>query len=444
MLRHLCRVAFSLFLLVGFASVQALEVKEARHLLLRAGFGVELFWLQELAPLSRKQAVDKLLNTSRPVFAAPVCAPQTIVPASVRKTWVDADLAAYTKLRGECNNELQERAAASLVESPAVLRERMTLFWHNHFTSALTKVGPTELMYRQHQMLYNQSLGNFRMLLHSVLNDAAMLLYLDNDGNHKNKPNENLARELLELFTLGEGHYSERDIKEVARALTGQSVEREGFTVQFYPARHDFGEKEIFGEKGHFGVEGVVEVILRQPQTAHFITRKLWLEFVSTPHEPTIDKLASQFAKDWNIRALVRSILLSAPFWEDQGQMIKSPVELVVGAERLLPGQQMPAASVTPFLTQLGQQLFNPPNVKGWPQGQDWIDTSRMLLRINFADRLLRGLEQEATPEELAFLCAAPGPVRFAALPGQVTVDENDSCLAQLSSVLTSPVWQLK
>lgn len=442
---HLCKLVSALFLLLSMASAHALEVDEARHLLLRAGFGVEPLLLQELTPLSRQQAVSKLLSTDKPVFAAPECASQTIVSASVLKDWGDADRFAYQKLKNQCNKELQQLAVVSLIESPAVLRERMTLFWHNHFTSASSKVGQTALMYQQHQMLYNQSLGDFRVLLRSVLNDSAMLLYLDNVNNKKHKPNENLARELLELFTLGEGHYTEHDIKEAARALTGQSVDRDGsFAVRFYPERHDFGEKSLLGETGYFGVEGLAELILRQPQTARFITRKLWLEFVSVPDERTIKKLANQFGQDWNIRSLVQGILLSDPFWKDQGRMIKSPVELVVGAERLLPGSQIPAPSTAPLLARLGQTLFNPPNVKGWPGGEDWIDTSRMMLRINFAERVLRGLEQEATPEELAFLCESPGPARFAALPEQVVVNKDDSCMAQLSTVLTDPVWQLK
>ncbi|MYM65128.1 DUF1800 family protein [Pseudomaricurvus sp. HS19] len=442
-----CRLLICLCLcLSGFGvSPQALELNDARHLSLRAAFGPNLMLINRFQALSREEMVTELISADIAVFFAPMCASNIVVSASLMKSWSDVARVDYQKMKNLCNSELQERASVSLIESPAVLRERMTLFWHNHFATAVTKVGQTSLLYQQHSMLHRQSLGNFRVLLHSVLNDAAMLLYLDNANNSKHKPNENLARELLELFTLGEGHYTENDIKEVARALTGQSVDRDNsFAVRFYPERHDYGAKTIFGETGHYGVEGVAELILRQPQTARFITRKLWLEFVSEPDEATINRLASRFAKDWNIKALVRGILLSDTFWKDQGRMIKSPVELVIGAERLLPGQQVPPDAVAPLLSRLGQSLFNPPNVRGWPGGKDWIDSSRMMLRVNFADRLLRGLEQEATPEELAFLCEGDGPARFAALPDLIEVDRSAPCMEQLSVVLTDPVWQLK
>lgn len=427
------------------ANVFALDFEDTRHLVLRAGFGPEPFVTSQMKDMSRQQAVAWLLSVDGTLLPPPDCIVDTSPPQSERKTWDEKQRNNYLRMARNCTDELKKSYVEKLLVSRALLRERMTLFWHNHFTSSAVKVRNTALMYHQHRMLYSNALEDFRVMLHSVVHDPAMLGYLDNVTNESEKPNENLARELFELFTLGEGQYTERDVKEAARALTGQSVDWEGYGARFYPLRHDFGEKEILGEKGHFGPEGLVELILRQPQTARFIARKVWLEFISTADERQIKRLAQDFARDWNIGRLVEGVLLSDQFWRDQGKMIKSPVELLVGTERLLPGQRFPIDSTPLLLDRLGQPLFAPVNVKGWPTGLDWVNSSRMMLRINVGERLVRGLEQESSAEDMAFICQDTGPRRLATMPPLMDAGETDeSCLAVLEILLVDPVWQLK
>lgn len=450
--RFIMRVSALLTLLVLSTPSFALGYDDARHLLLRTGFGPEQTQVETLLLLNREQAVAYLLS-QKPVFLeAPDCIADTTPPQSQRKHWSDEERQSFQKLRQRCNTELRRGYVEHLFSAPDVLHQRMTLFWHNHFTSSMAKVQETALIYRQHQLLVSHALGNFRVMLHGILNDPAMLIYLDNVNNNRNQPNENLARELLELFTLGEGHYTEQDIKAAARALTGQGIERETFGPRFYPNRHDYGEKTILGERGHFGPEGLAELLLRQPRTAQFITRKLWLEFVSTPDEAQIDRLAREFGKNWDIKALVRGILLTESFWMDQGRMVKSPVELVLGTARLVPGMRLPVNGTPALLNRMGQQLFSPPNVKGWPTGAAWVDASRLMVRINFVERMLRGLKQEYMGMEQAYLCAGAGPVRLSAVPPDqsqqalepMDFSEQGGCLEALAATLLDPVWQLK
>ena len=434
-----------LFCSLGLAlSANSLELPEARHLALRAGFGLDTSAMEKLKPLSRKQAIESFLSAKKQQLAAPACIEKTTPPKAERREWDNAQSQAYIRLAINCTEELRQRYVEKLIAAPSPLNERMTLFWHNHFTSSSVKVRSSAQIYGQHRLLSSNALGNFRVMLHSILNDPAMLDYLDNTNNAKDSPNENLARELLELFTLGEGQYTERDIKEAARALTGQSISREGYGTHFYPEQHDFGEKNILGEKGHFGPEGLAELLLRQSQTARFITRKVWLEFVSEPDERELKRLAARFGEDWDIAELVRGVLLSDAFWADEGKMIKSPVELLVGTARQLPGERFPIDSASKLLLRLGQPLFAPPNVKGWPTGLEWVDSSRMMLRVSFGERLTRGLAQETDEDDLEFLCAEGGPQRLAVMPPRMDVEHSDTCLAELASLLVDPVWQLK
>lgn len=430
-------------MLVSPAAV-ALTTEESTHLLLRAGFGPDQSLLQKLEPLNRQQAVQALLQMHDSTFIVPDCARLEPPSGKLKKVLSDTDYRTYQKQYQGCVRETQSAYLTALLHTQAPLTDHMTLFWQNHFTSAIKKVRYIDLQYQQYTMLRHNSLGNFQELLSSVVNDPAMLIYLDNTNNHRGRPNENLARELLELFTLGEGHYTENDIKEIARALTGLTVDVPTKTAHIVPALHDPRAKTIFGNQGRFGPKDVVEIILQQPAAARFITRKIWLEFVSKTNEKMIEQLASEFSKDWNINNLVEKILLSDTFWSDQGQMIKSPIELMIGTERLLPAMQRPRNSLLPLAKQLEQDPFNPPNVKGWPTGFGWLDASRLMARANFAERLLRGLEQEAEADDLKFLCSGAGPGRFAALPQQWQPEPDENCAAQLISLMTSPVWQLK
>jgi uncharacterized protein (DUF1800 family) len=450
------RVALLLFALAVAAPSFALTFPEARHLSLRAGFGPEADLINALLPLEKSKAVAYLLQRREADFEFPDCAQETLVPYSKIQKFEDAELKVFRQSQNECKLALKQAYAEHLLSktSTDVLLHRMELFWHNHFTSSLDKVPHVALMFNQHNVIHKNAMGNFRVLLHSLVLDPAMLLYLDNNNNKKAKPNENLARELMELFTLGMGNYSEGDVKEVARALTGLSIDNNTFSPRFYPERHDYGKKTILGQSGHYGAAAVVEILLSQPKTAEYITRKIWLEFVSIEDDKTIILLGARFFKDWNIARLIRGILTSPPFWADSGKMTKSPLDLTVGGGRLLPGR-VPVKSVPVLVRRMGQDIFSPPNVKGWSMGSAWINSQTYLERINFAELLSRGLQAQRYEEQLSFLCGR-GVWNFAArLPnkfdpanhsGAIENDENkwESCIDELALVLEHPVWQLK
>ncbi|RLA76948.1 MAG: DUF1800 domain-containing protein, partial [Epsilonproteobacteria bacterium] len=280
-----------------------------------------------------------------------------------------------------------------LIETNAPFEEKMVLFWHNHFTSSLKKVPQIALMYRQNQLFRRYALGNFAKMLHSIVEDPAMLIYLDNRANRKKRPNENFARELLELFTLGEGHYSEQDIKELARALTGYSIDKH-MSFRFKKKLHDSGEKSIFGHRGDFNAHQAVDIILEQNATAEFIVGKLWKAFVSEESDDMEIKRLAQYFRDqkYELKPIINAILTSKAFMElsNRGTLIKSPIELIVGTLRTFNTTAFDLKIALQYSRRLGQDLLNPPNVKGWSGGKQWINANTLLIRKEFISRLTR------------------------------------------------------
>jgi uncharacterized protein (DUF1800 family) len=387
----------------------------ARHLLNRTGFGATDAEIREYAALDRGAAVARLLEGAR--------REATVKPPA----FVDAAFTPYYKLR-EMSVEERMAAQRQLVEqgfelrawwlremlvTPSPLTERMTLFWHNHFATSQQKVRFAQLMYRQNALLRRESLGNFATMLHAVAKDPAMLVYLDNAGSRKQAPNENFAREVMELFTLGEGHYGERDIKEAARAFTGWSLERETGEYTFRRVWHDYGDKTVLGQTGRFDGDEVIDILLARPQTAQFIAGKVWREFVSaTPDEKEVARWAATFrGARYEIKPLMRAVLESDAFWSPQNRaaLIKSPVELVVGTLRTFDIHPFDLRPAVFACAALGQNPFSPPNVKGWPGGDAWIDSSTLLARKQFLDRVFRGAEP-ATKAEAGADMQAQGP----------------------------------
>jgi len=283
-----------------------------------------------------------------------------------------------------------------------------------------------------------------------VVHDPAMLIYLDNVNNRRGKPNENLARELLELFTLGHGHYREADIKAAARALTGYSVDRETGAFRFRRAWHDDGVKTFLGQTGRWDGDDIVRILLQQPETATFITAKLWREFVSPrPDAAEVARLAGRFRESgYDLKVLLRGLLGSAAFWDpaNRGTLVRSPVDLLVGTARLL---DLPVAIADHFPRlgrQLGQVLFNPPNVAGWPGGERWIDAQTLSLRSTLLERvsrrgmsrspLLPWLEDHGGMTAARAILLPLPPVQ----PGGPEVSPRQ----QLATLLLDPVYQLK
>ncbi len=279
-----------------------------------------------------------------------------------------------------------------MTHTPSPLLEKMTLFWHGHFATGAGKVNDARAMLRQNELLREHALSNFGPLVHQISRDVAMLVYLDSEDNRKTRPNENYARELMELFCLGTGNYSEQDIKEVARAFTGWEIRRGKF--RFNPYQHDSGSKSFLGETGVFDGDDAIDIVLNQDAAARFIARKL-IRFFVFEDRPVPDSLAEPIARtlrehDLHIGTAVRQILGSQIFFSDQaiGQKIKSPVELSIGFLRFF-GATVNMQFLRQRLERLGQLPLYPPNVKGWDGGKTWINASTVLARANLIKDIL-------------------------------------------------------
>lgn len=272
-----------------------------------------------------------------------------------------------------------------MVGGPHPLQEKLTLFWHGHFTTSARDERSAWLMWQQNELLRANAAGNFYQFVRRISRDPAMLDYLNNNQNRKKHPNENYARELMELFTLGIGNYTERDVIEGARAFTGWSHDGDKFVYRRND--HDTGTKTYLGKTGNFDGDDVIDIIFSQRACAPFIVGKLWRYFVyDQPDTYLIDSLAEVLRDNkFELRPVLKTILTSRAFYSPQaiGTQIKSPVQLLTGTVRLLdvPMPQMPL--VYGALSEMGQVPLMPPNVKGWPSGRAWINTSTLLMRYN-------------------------------------------------------------
>lgn len=379
--------------------------EDARHLLARTGFGGTPAEIRRLAALDRAAAVESLLSeTIRETHAGPPLDVLTALPPAEGMKDLTADQRnALNQERRDEAFELKGWWCQELLSTRSPLTERMTLFWHNHFTSSFHKVKWPALLYRQNALLRYHAVGSFRDLLAQIAKDPAMILYLDTQTNRKDHPNENFARELFELFTLGEGHYTESDIKEAARAFTGWHVAKHhGAGFAFNRRQHDAGVKRVLGKTGAFGGDDILAIVLDQSACARYLTAKLWREFVNdSPDAGAVEQLATQFRNGgYQVKALLRSLLLSPFFWapKHRGALIKSPVELLIGTVRLLNLPMNDPVALAKYCKRLGQDLFDPPNVKGWPGGTRWITSATLLNRWQLLQRGLRGAEMGGHP----------------------------------------------
>jgi uncharacterized protein (DUF1800 family) len=361
--------------------------KWAAHLLRRATFGPSRADLLQAERQGLQATLDRLLRGD----------PQA---EEVRETLADVGRVAVE----HGVEQLRGWWLYTMLHSLHPLREKMTLFWHNHFATSDAKVQNAALMFRQNGLLREHALGKFGPFLQAVSKDPAMLVWLDSNRNIKGTPNENYARELMELFSLGVGNYSEKDVKEAARAFTGWHTRDEAFL--FDAAAHDDGTKTVLGRTGTWDGGDVVRIVLAQPAAARFLVRKLYHFLISETAEPSaalLEPLCESFRKsDHDIAALVRTMLASRHFFSEHAfrQRIKSPVEYVVGAvqavylrldEKDADYRPLPAQVLVTRLTAMGQRLFAPPNVKGWPGARAWLNTSTVLERDNFAEALALG-----------------------------------------------------
>ncbi len=365
------------------------------HLYRRAGFGARPEELDAAVAAGYEATVDKLVDLSVAdgawaTMPAPTFTPPPVIAQPADEAARRAAQQAEQRANREEGRKLNQWWLDRMVLSTTPLRERLTLFWHDHFATSIQKVKEPELMYRQNEIFRTAGAGNFEALAQAVARDPAMLVWLDANENKKGKPNENFARELFELFILGIGNYTEADVQEGARAFTGWQYQRRTGAFSVLPAQHDSAAKTIFGQTGNFGGEDVVRMAVAQPASAPYITSKLWSGFArpAGASDPVVRQLAAGFAKDLDVGKLVRAILLHPEFVAPASRtgLVKQPIEYVVGTLRALNLRAAAAGNNLPqTLEGLGQQPFAPPSVGGWPQNYYWLTTSFALTRLRFA-----------------------------------------------------------
>lgn len=379
-----------------------------QHLLWRAGFGPMAEEYQQLATASHKSYINSL-------FKASAKSPETIDVADNALKGLMMGLKEAGRQQKQNQNENQRRKIRQqsredikslnitwlnqMVNSEQQLREKMALFWHGHFASRNLNI-----LYQQQllDIIRQNALGNFGDLLREVSKSASMINFLNNNQNRKGHPNENFAREVMELFTMGRGNYTENDIKEAARAFTGWGVTISGeFTFRKF--QHDDGQKTVLGKTGNFNGDDVLNILLDHKQTATYITRKVYRYFVNdVPDEEHVTWLAGRFYKSYDIKELMKDIFTSDWFYNAKniGCRIKSPVELIVGIRRALP-MKLENEQVQLLLQRLlGQILFYPPNVAGWPGGKNWIDSSSLMFRLRIPQLIYDNDEVALQPKD--------------------------------------------
>lgn len=367
-----------------------------QHLLWRAGFGPDFQISSSLSNNTIKNLWSSLVEDSKPKPKKLEVA-QNLMADYFKKLPDDTKIGKYikdnkeeylavkSKMRGNSIEELKILNNAwvdEMINSKAQLREKMSLFWHGHFACRLA------FGYYQQELLHTireNALGNFGDLLKAVSKTPAMLVFLNNDKNRKKDPNENFAREVMELFTMGRGNYTETDVKEAARAFTGWNFNHLiEFEVKDF--LHDEGQKTFLGETGNFTGDDVLDIILKNKQTSKFLTSKIYKYFVNEEvDEPKVLWLAERFyTSNYNILNLLTDIFTSDWFYDNKniGSKIKSPVELITGIRRMMPLTPSGDGGQILFQKILGQVLFFPPNVAGWPGGRSWIDSSSLMARL--------------------------------------------------------------
>lgn len=375
----------------------------AAHLLRRAGFGGSPTDVKRLASMPVHDAVESFIHFP-PTNALPqpddVFDPYQsgMFPGGRGMGQMDESarrdrLMEIRRQSRESVTGLQRWWLNRMLATPAPLQEKMTLFFHGHFTTAAIQKGVwPSYVYNQNQLFRDHALGNVRDLTQQISKDPAMLLYLDNARSDKSHPNENYARELMELFTLGHGNYTEQDIRESARAFTGWTLDRR--TGQFFenPRLHDSGTKRFLGQTGNFDGNDIVDIIFRQPAAAKFLASNLLNFFVYNDPEPAlVDALAEVVRKnDFNLAPVLSKLFSSNLFFSERAYraLVKSPVEFVVGSYKLF-GLPQVEANAQRALLAMGQVLFYPPNVAGWPGGETWLTSQMMIARENFATALV-------------------------------------------------------
>ena len=416
------------------------------HLMRRAGFGATPDELDACLRRGYEQTVEDLLH---PRNVSGTAGPGILEDEDIiRRYHVDQN--SLMLIESSQANWLYR-----MINTRRPLEEKMALFWHGLFATAYGKLNHAKGVVNQTETFRRHGLGHFRTLLLEVARDPAMIFWLDNKDNHKDAPNENFGRELLELFSMGIGNYDESDVKACARAFTGWTIAnaeymsvrasrdsiwphgRLDWQFVYHPHDHDHSEKTFLGNTGPFNGEDVIDIICRHPATAQFVAGKLYNFFVAdTPDEAAIDELAAQFTRtQGHIGSVMRKLFLSDFFRSDQVRFarVKSPAEIVAGTARLAGSHRTADWSIINLALDanyMGQEILNPPSVEGWHTGTEWVDTGALVERINSASKDMGDLRQPGVRAIVERLKARGGTLS----PPELV----DSCLSLLGSLWVS------
>ncbi len=365
-------------------------IAQARHLLTRTGFGATQQELEEVTALSREQVVDRLLTEEIPEKPF-----DWIDEPYNPRGWTQEQRRQWRMTNRERLGEFRNWFLQRLLQGPYNFQEKMTFFWFGHFVVEVANVKVAQYMYNYFAMLRRNALGNFRTFLKEMYREPAMLIYLNGRQNTAGNPNENFARELLELFTMGIGNYTEADIKEASRALTGWRIKVEDNSSYLDLRRYDADKKTFLGKSGYFTGDHIIDIILEQEVTATFICRKLYAWLVNPePDEAHVSQLAQIFREnDYELKPVLRSILTSDYFYDSNtiGAIIKPPLQLILGTVRLFSAAVPNPVYLAGASRVLSQEILNPPNVAGWPGQRNWISPVLLVTRSTFGELAIKG-----------------------------------------------------
>ncbi len=370
-----------------------MKQKHIQHLYWRVGFGISSSELDNLKSDSKSNIITSIFSKSKDVHLLQLDLSELNPIRSKNRKVLKKEMgeAAFQKLRQKGRQKVKDLNHAwidRLSEPTAILREKMTLFWANIFVCRDTNIFHIQ---QYNNTLRRHALGDFRNFVKAIAKEASMSKYLNNRQNVKESPNENFARELMELFTLGVGNYTEKDIKESARAFSGWSFKNNGdFFLR--KQKHDYEEKTFFGKTGHFNGDDIIDIILEQKQCAKFICAKVFKYFVNPNVDADrLEEITTLFYKDYNIEKLMQHIFTSDWFYNEEniGAKIKSPIELLVGIHRVVPVTFNKKKQLYYLQKMMGQVLLYPDNVSGWKGDKNWIDSNTLMFRMKLPSLLL-------------------------------------------------------
>jgi len=446
------------FLLCISAFSYALSIEDARHLWSRTGFSNANFILENYPEHSREKAVVLILDSGAytiPVIHPPKFDDDLYLQAKNKNIPFKDRRKLKRSLKKSDRKKMIEWWHREILSSDNALQEKMVVFWHGHFAAQPGKV-LVPYMVEQNQIFRKNALGSFKTMLEDVMHNPTIHQFLDNTKNTAKKPNENLARELLELYTMGEGnHYSEQDIKNLAKALSGISDDYNTKKTKVNYRRKDNSFITLFGYTGTIGMDKAIELILDHPNTSKFITLKLWKEFVSSdPSTDKLNQLSEQFYKSgYDIKVLVSEILNSTEFWNKQNRnnMIKSPFDLIASSKIIIDFPSSDLLNLPAKMKKSGQKLFEPPDVNGWLGGRRWINSDLIIARQRLLGKYIKKVvkfyqkvEQNPSALEKAVNRAESEKYQYFTIGSSIENNTNDWLHNRIKSVLLDHRFNFK